>query len=74
MNQLHTVALQGEHGPDGGADAGAAGPALQEDIARLKEAEAAYEAEFATTDNFTPAPQEESHSSDREPELAEQTA
>jgi hypothetical protein len=37
LNQLHTVALQREHGPDGGADAGAAGPALFELLHQLSE-------------------------------------
>src|SRR5208282_4260920 len=37
LNQLHTVALQGEHGPDSGADAGAAGPALFELLHQLSE-------------------------------------
>jgi RNAse (barnase) inhibitor barstar len=46
---------------------------IEEDIARLKDAETAYEAEAAKEYDFTPAPREEK-STDREPELAEQSA
>jgi hypothetical protein len=35
---------------------------IEEDIARLNEAEAAYEAERAASYDFTPAPQQESQS------------
>lgn len=52
---------------------------LQEDIDRLKEAEAAYEAEAARQYDFTPVsqeptPLEQNQSIDQEPELAEQHA
>jgi len=46
---------------------------IEEDVARLKDAEAAYEAEAAKEYTFTPAPREESLT-DRESELAEQIA
>ena len=45
---------------------------LQEDINRLKEAEAAYQAEGAATYDFTPVRREESQSTNQESELSPQ--
>jgi len=47
---------------------------LLEDVARLNECESAFAVEVSREYDFTPAPTEESQGTDREPELAEQTA